>query len=320
MAAIGLAVLVAAAGFGAGLLGARQVMDRPGPLAGAVDVVVPHGGIDEVASALVQRHVIGSVQLFRIAAITSDRQGPLHAAELSFPAHASLRQVLAVLRFAKPVEHLLTIPEGLTAQQIATLFNTADAATGRIRVPREGSVLPQSYAYEFGTPRTTILHRAEAAMKRALDKAWEEREAGLPLATPRDALILASIVERETAVPAERPHVAAVYLNRLRTGMRLQADPTVAYAASGGSGTLDHKLTRADLEHDDPFNTYRNAGLPPAPICSPGLASIEAVLHPASSEDLYFVADGTGGHAFARTLQQHARNVAQWRAHESGRP
>jgi UPF0755 protein len=231
-----------------------------------------------------------------------------------FPAHASLHQVLAVLRTARPVEHRVTIVEGLTARQITTVLDRAEQAVGEVAPPEEGSVLPQTYAYEYGTPRAAILTRAQAAMERELTAAWTGRAPDVPLATPREALVLASIVERETARPEERPHVAAVYLNRLRLGMRLQADPTVAYAASGGTGALDHKLTRSDLDHDDPFNTYRNGGLPPGPICSPGIASLLAVMHPAQSDDLYFVTDGAGGHVFARTREAHDRNVARWRA------
>lgn len=308
---------MAAIGFGAGFGAGRLVMDRPGPLAAATNVLVPRGGVGEVAAALKQRGVIGSALLFRLATWTSARNGPLHAAELAFPAQGSLRTVLAVLRTGRPVEHWLTIPEGLTSPQIAALLAGADATTGSVMPPPEGSVLPQTYAYEYGTSRSALLARAEAARRRALAQAWADRAPGLPLTSPEQAVILASIVERETARAEERPHVAGVYLNRLHAGMRLQADPTVAYAASGGQGGLDRKLTRADLDRDDPFNTYRNAGLPPGPICSPGLASIEAVLHPAATDDLYFVADGTGGHVFARTMEQHARNVAQWRARQT---
>jgi peptidoglycan lytic transglycosylase G len=221
-------------------------------------------------------------------------------------------KVLVLLRTAKPVEHRLTIAEGLTALQIAALVRHAEAATGAVNPPPEGGVLPQTYSYEYGTPRGTLLARGEAAMDAALAAAWADRAPDLPLAGPHDALILASIVERETARPEERPHVASVYLNRLRRGMRLDADPTVAYAANGGAGALDHKLTRGDLERDDPFNTYRHMGLPPTPIDSPGMASILAVLHPAAGNDLYFVADGSGGHVFAPTLEAQDRNVALW--------
>jgi len=222
--------------------------------------------------------------------------------------------VLAVLRTAKPVEHKITIVEGLTAKQIAALLMLAEASSGPVDIPQEGSALPQTYAFERGMTRDAILKRAQAAMDKELAAAWASRAPNLPLASPRDMLILASIVERETAKPDERSHVAAVYLNRLRMGMKLQADPTVAYAISGGTGTLDHKLNRADLDSDDPYNTYQHAGLPPGPICSPGVASLHAVGRPMSSEDLYFVADGSGGHAFARTVDAHLRNVARWRA------
>ncbi|HET9020180.1 MAG TPA: endolytic transglycosylase MltG, partial [Acetobacteraceae bacterium] len=202
----------------------------------------------------------------------------------------------------------------------ATLLDKAPAMTGSVAPPPEGSVLPQTYSYEYGTPRATVLARAQAAMTRTLEAAWANRAPDLPLATPEDAVILASIVERETALPAERAHVAAVYLNRLRLGMRLDADPTVIFAVTHGEGPQDIALTRADLASDNAYNTYRHRGLPPTPIDSPGIASIEAVLHPMTSPDLYFVADGSGGHAFARTLEQHSRNVARWRASEAAGP
>jgi UPF0755 protein len=309
-----LAVLLLAGGGVLGRFGWDTAIDRPGPLATAQAVVVPHGDSQRVAEALRRAGVIGDVALFRAAAWITRRQGVLHAAELAFPAHASLRQVLAVLRTAPAVLHRLTIPEGLSAPRIAALIQVAPAAAGSAETPPEGAVLPQTYDYTYGTPRAAILARAEAAMQSALSMAWADRAPDLPLTSPRDALILASIVEQETALPAERSRIAAVFLNRLRLGMRLDADPTVAYAADHGTGPLGHALTRADLDSDDPFNTYRHNGLPPGPICSPGIASIQAVLHPAATDDLYFVADGTGGHAFAHTLKEQDRNIARWRA------
>lgn len=292
---------------------ALRAFDAPGPLAVPRDVVVPRAPTDALAQALATQGVVASAPALRAAVFLTQRQGPLHAAEFAFPAHASLRDVLAILRIARPVEHSLTIPEGLTAAQIAGLLAADDTLSGPDPIPAEGTALPQTYRFERGTRRDAVLARAQAAMTRALDDAWTSRTPGLPLADPAQALTLASIVERETARPDERPLVAAVYLNRLRRGMKLQADPTVAYGASGGLGALDHRLSRADLDHDDPYNTYRTAGLPPGPICSPGTASIAAATHPADSDALYFVADGHGGHAFARTLEEHDRNVARWR-------
>ncbi len=240
--------------------------------------------------------------------------GPLHAAEFAFPAHASLDEILSVLRTARPVQHHLTIPEGLTARQIAAVVAQADAATGSAGAIAEGSVLPQTYDYERGTDRAALVDRAKAAMEKVVQAAWANRAPGLPLASPRDAVILASIVERETAKPEERAHVASVYLNRLRQGMRLDADPTVIYAVSDGAGVLDRPLSKADLRRDEPYNTYRVAGLPPGPICSPGRDAIEAVLHPLESDDLYFVADGSGGHVFSRDYADHDAAVARWRS------
>nr|WP_294525061.1 endolytic transglycosylase MltG [uncultured Rhodopila sp.] len=305
--------VLAAGGFGAWRWGAG-IVDSPGPLPEARAVVVPRGSGAQIAAVLVSDGVIPGSRVFRAAALMTRGEGPLRAAEFAFPAHASLRQVLAILRFGRPVEHHLTIAEGLTAQQITAVLAHADGMTGEVPAIAEGSLLPQTYDYQRGDERARIVDRAKAAMEKELAAAWTDRAPGVPLASPREALILASIVERETAKPEERPHVASVYLNRLRLGMRLQADPTVIYAASGGAGVLDHRLTRAELDRDTPFNTYRSAGLPPAPICSPGLDSLKAVLHPATTEDLYFVADGSGGHVFSRSYEAHDTAVARWRA------
>jgi UPF0755 protein len=313
--AIGLLVLAVLAG--AGFAAQRWwngILRQPGPLAEARTIVVAHGGTGQLAEALVSDGVVSQPVMFRAAAWLTRADGTLHAAEFAFPAHASLRQVLAILRSAHPVQHHLTIAEGLTAQQIVAELAHADAMTGVVATIGEGAVLPQTYDYEYGADRAALVVRAKVAMDKALAAAWADRSAGLPLASPRDALILASIVERETAKPEERPHVAAVYLNRLRQGMKLQADPTVVYLASNGAGVLDHRLTRSELGRDDPFNTYRSTGLPPAPICSPGVDSVQAVLHPVATDDLFFVADGTGGHIFSRSYEAHDAAVARWRA------
>lgn len=310
-AVLGVGSLVA---LGGGVWWLAAAMRQPGPLADAAAVVVPRGTTTQLANDLAADGLILRPAVFRAAVWLTRADGALHAAEFAFPAHASMTEVLAILRTAKPVERHVTIPEGLTARQIQGVLANAAAMTGDVRPIEEGRFLPQTYAYEHGTARSAIVARGKAAMGRTLDEAWVDRAPGLPLAGPDDALVLASIVERETAKPDERPRVAAVYLNRLRSGMKLQADPTVIYSASDGAGVLDHPLTRAELERDDPFNTYRNVGLPPAPICSPGAGSLRAVLHPADSGDLYFVADGTGGHVFSRSYAEHDSAVARLRA------
>lgn len=303
---------------------AFRFYDAPGPLPVANVVLVPRGGLDQVGESLAQEGVVQSAFALRVAALVTRGQGAIHAGELEFPAAASLRQVLEVLRTARPVQHRLTIPEGLTAAQVAVLLDRAPALEGDPAVPEEGRLLPETYAYERGTPRATLVERGRIAMDRALERNWAARSQAVPLDTPHDALILASIVERETAKPEERPRVAAVFLNRLRHRMKLQSDPTVVYGASGGTGVLEHGLTKADLERADPYNTYKIAGLPPGPISMPGLGSLRAVTQPAETDDLFFVADGSGGHVFARTLEEHQRNVARWRgverAHQSALP
>lgn len=297
----------------AGWWWAERTYGTAGPLPSPRAVVIPRGSPAQVADTLVAAGVIRDVRLFLAAAALTREDGPLHAGEFAFPEAASLREVLLVLRDGRPVEHRVTIPEGLTAAQIAQILARADALTGDPVLPDEGVVLPQTYHFELGATPAAIVERGRTAMDRALAQAWASRESDLPLADRQQLLVLASIVERETAKSDERPHVAAVFLNRLRQGMRLQADPTVVYAVSGGMGLFPRSLTRADLEWPNPYNTYTSSGLPPGPIGSPGLAAIQAVAHPTPSDDLYFVADGTGGHAFARTLEEHQRNVARWR-------
>lgn len=308
---------------GAGLLlagfmwAAVRLYETPGPLQQARVVIVPRAGIDEVADLLAAEGVVSNPTALRLAALITRGQGPLRAAELSFPAGSSLRTTLAVLRAGRPVQHRLTIPEGVTAAQVEALLEKAPALEGPTVRPEEGSLLPETYVYERGATRASVVERARRAMDRALEAAWTNRTGGLSMLTgPRDALILASVVERETRLPEERPRVAAVYLNRLKRGMKLQSDPTVIYGVSGGLGVLDHGLTRAELDRDDPYNTYRNFGLPPGPIAMPGVASLKAVTQPWPTDELYFVADGNGGHTFARTEQEHLRNVARWREFE----
>ena len=312
-------LMVLAAALGGILYVAWTRVVAPGPLVAGRNVVLPRGTPAALADTLLAEGVISDPRLFVIAAQLTRGDGSLHAGELAFPPGASLRDVLTILRAARPVQHRLTIPEGLTAAQIAVLVDHADAASGETAVPPEGMAMPETYAYERGATRASLVARATSAMSRLLAQTWSGRDPSLPLTTPDQLLTLASIVERETARPEERPHVAGVFLNRLRSGIKLQSDSTVIYAASGGAGVLDHAITRGELDRDNPYNTYRVNGLPPGPIASPGAASLEAVAHPAVTDDLYFVADGTGGHVFARTLDEHNRNVVRWRALQ-GRP
>ncbi len=309
----GFALLVAGA-----VAAAMYAYDRPGPLPAAAAVTVPRGSLEGIAEALVTAGVVPAGFWFPAAVGLTRPAGPLHAGEFEFPAGATLRQVLAVLRTARPVQHRLTVAEGLTALQITALLEQTSTLDGPAPAVVEGTFLPETYAFERGTARATIATRAHAAMDRAVDRAWQGRRRDLPITTPAELVTLASIVERETARPDERPHVAAVFHNRLRRGMKLQSDPTTIYAVNH-TGVLDHALTRAELDRDDPYNTYRTAGLPPGPICMPGAASLMATAQPDETADLYFVADGTGGHAFAATQEAHLRNVARWREIERAR-
>lgn len=311
-----LVLLLLAGGLGAGF--AWHAYTRPGPLAEPAQVVIPRGGTERIAAALLERGVILDPRAFALAAWLTRGEGPLRAAEFAFPAAAPLAEVLRILREARPVQRRLTIPEGLTAHQLRTLLERTEGLTGDVPAIAEGDFLPETYAFEWGETRAAILRRADAAMDRALAEAWAARAPDLPLASAREALVLASIVERETGKPEERGQVAGVFVNRLRRGMPLQSDPTVAYAATDGA-PMDRPISRADLDRDHPFNTYRIRGLPPGPIASPGRAALAAATRPEATEFLFFVADGSGGHAFARTLDEHNRNVARWREFERQR-
>jgi UPF0755 protein len=308
---LGLAALLLLGGGVAAL--AFRDFSAPGPLAAPAQLAVPRGGTESIATLLAEKGVIASPRRFALAAWLTREQGPLRAGEFVFPAGASLRDVLGVLREGRMVQRRLTIAEGLTARQVAALIDRAEGLAGETPAIAEGGLLPETYGYALGDTRASLVRRAAAAMDAALAEAWASRAEGLPLASPREVLILASIVERETGVAAERPQVASVFINRLRRGMMLQSDPTVAYVAGQGL-PLERAITRADLDAAHPFNTYRIRGLPPAPIAMPGREAIRAVTRPDTTEYLFFVADGTGGHAFSRTLEEHNRNVARWRA------
>jgi UPF0755 protein len=224
------------------------------------------------------------------------------------------------LSAGRTVVRKLTVPEGLTTAEIVGLVATADGLDGEVpeKLPSEGELLPDTYHFSFGDGRAQMLQRMANEMRRTMAELWPARAEGLPFQTPYEALVLASIVEKETAIGSERARVAAVFVNRLRRGMKLDADPTVIYAVTHGQRPLGRELTRADLQIDDPYNTYRNVGLPPGPIANPGRAAMEAALNPANTDDIYFVADGSGGHVFARTYDEHLRNVAKWRRVKQG--
>ncbi|CAA7625361.1 endolytic transglycosylase MltG [Magnetospirillum sp. UT-4] len=317
-ASVVLAVLLVAAITFAALEGHRRFTGS-GPLAEPVTVVIAKGsGLQAVARRLAAERVVPDPWTFLIG--VKLRGAALKAGEYAFPAAISPEQAMRMMAEGRTVIHKLTIAEGLTVRQVTALVEGAGFLAGEVgRKPAEGSLLPETWHLSRGDERAEVVTRMEKAMRQTLEQAWAGRAANLPLKSPEEALVLASVVERETGIKAERPMVAAVFLNRLRDGMRLQSDPTVIYGLSDGLGVLDRPLTRADLEARHPWNTYANDGLPPTPIANPGRASIEAVLHPAATDALYFVADGTGGHAFARSLDEHNRNVAAWRKIERAR-
>jgi len=293
----------------------KAEVDRPGPRREPVRIVFKSGAsLEQIANQLAEAGALRHPTIFRLAARFERVARHLKAGEYEVEGRASQRDILDMLVAGRTYVRRLTIPEGLSVQEVITLLSTADGLVGAVNdLPPEGRLLPDTYHYAFGDTRAGLVARMRQKMDRFLEKAWQSRRPGLPLKNSEQTLVLASIVEKETARADERPRVAAVFLNRLRKGMRLQSDPTVIYGITLGQRPLGRRLTRKDVEAPTDFNTYTIAGLPPHAIANPGRASIEAVLDPLASKDLYFVADGKGGHAFAETLAAHNKNVARWR-------
>ncbi len=292
----------------------------PGPRAKAgasptTVVLRPGEGVGAIAHDLAAAHVVSSPTLFVVAAEVLGAAPRLKAGEYAFAPGASLARVIAAIREGAVVRRFLTVPEGLASVAVTDLLAADPVLVGPTPPLPEGSILPETYEVRRGEARAEVVLRMRQARDRLLDELWRDRAPGLPFRTPEEAVVLASVVEKETALAAERPRVAAVFINRLERGMRLGSDPTVIYGLTGGR-PLGHGLTVSELARPTPYNTYRTAGLPPTPIANPGRAALAATLRPATTQDLYFVADGTGGHAFAATLDAHERNVARWRSIE----
>jgi len=298
------------------LVASAIAYEGPGPKArqgGSTTVILRRGGgLAEMAASLSRAGAIRAPQLFIAAAELSGGARKLKAGEYTFPSRASLAEVLHKIRIGDIVHHRITIPEGIPAVQVAQILNASDVLTGEIATPAEGSVLPETYEVVRGDTRAAVLQKMIDARDQVLAELWSQRKPGLPFTNPDQAVTLASIVEKETAKASERPRIAAVYINRLKINMKLQADPTVIYGITAGA-PLGRGLRESELTTDTPYNTYVNFGLPPGPIGNPGRAALAAVMDPPDTDELYFVADGKGAHVFSRSYDEHARNVARWR-------
>ncbi len=311
-------LVVVSIAVGAALYLGKQRFDAPGPLPEDKVVNIPRGlGIKDIASLLQHEGVIDQPYVFVGGVTVLKARGGLKHGEYKFAKHASLADVVDTIIEGKVVQHALTLAEGLTSEQIVARLLENDALSGQIKeIPGEGSLLPETYKFTRGMTRAQMIERMKHAEKTALKEVWEHRLPDRPLKSPEELVTLASIVEKETGRPAERSRVAAVFVNRLKNKMRLQSDPTIIYVLIGGKGSLGRPIMKSEIEQPTPYNTYVINGLPPGPIANPGKASLEAVANPARTKDLFFVADGTGGHVFSETYEQHQKNVAKLRAFE----
>jgi len=315
LVAAGLAILLA--------LAAVWSFEGAGPKArdgaATTTVILPRGaGVRQIGESLRRAGVISSSGLFAVAARLTGAASHLKAGEYAIRSGESMAQILDDIRAGRMVRHLISIPEGWTSGMALDAVNASDVLVGTAEEPPEGSILPDTYEVQRGEDRAEVIARMRAARDKLLAQLWANRQPGLPLKDPEEAVTLASIVEKETGVPDERPHVAAIFVNRLRAGIPLQSDPTIIYSLTKGR-PLGRGIRASELAAPSPYNSYKAPGLPPTPIANPGKAALMAVLHPPKTGDLYFVANGTGGHAFAATLDEHAKNVARWREIEKQR-
>ncbi len=304
-------------GAGAAVYIGKQKAEEAGPLDRERSVVIPRGGVRDMAALLKREGVIEQPLLFVAAAILTGKTGELKAGEYLFEKGASVIDALNTIAEGKAIQHQITIAEGLTSEQIVQRLMESDVLTGEVKqIPREGTLLPESYRITRGTTREQMIQRMQAAHTRLMNEIWERRAADTPVKSREQFVTLASIVEKETGKADERTRVAGVFINRLNRKMRLQSDPTIIYGLVGGKGSLGRPILREEIDRPTPYNTYTIEGLPPGPIANPGRASLEAVANPSRTKELYFVADGTGGHVFAETYDQHLRNVRQWREYQ----
>ena len=310
-----LTLLLVGAGLAAAGFYAYQQYTISGPLAAKRIFIVEQGlGTPEIAAVLEKQGIISNARIFTAMAYVTGTRGRLKAGEYEFAAQAPMQDVMALIASGKSITYKVSVPEGFTSEMAVERLNANEILTGPpAAVPAEGSIMPDTYVFRRGMTRQKLAEDMQAAQAKLLQELWDKRLPVSVIETKEQAVILASIVEKETGVAAERPVIASVFINRLKKGMRLQSDPTIIYGIAGGKGRLDRSLTRNDIETETPYNTYRIDGLPPGPIANPGRAALEAVLNPPSTEYLYFVANGTGGHAFAATLDEHNRNVKEWR-------
>ena len=313
--AIFTALVVFSVAVGGVLYVGKQRFQVPGPLEDDKVVNIPQGlGIKEISELLVREGVIDQPWVFMGGVIVLKARGALKYGEYQFTKHASLADVVDTIIESKVMQHAVTIPEGLTSEQIVARLLENKELTGNIReIPREGTLLPETYRFTRGMSREQMLLRMQQAHKRVLQEVWDHRMTEIPVKSPEQLVILASIVEKETGRSDERTRVAAVFVNRLKSKMRLQSDPTIIYGLTGGKGALGRPILRSEIDQHTPYNTYVIDGLPPGPIANPGRASLEAAANPARTKELYFVADGTGGHVFSDSYDQHQKNVARLR-------
>ncbi|NKL36573.1 endolytic transglycosylase MltG [Rhizobium leguminosarum bv. viciae] len=301
---------------------ATSTYRNPGPLQTNTNFIVRNGaGLTEIASNLERNAIISDARIFRYLTATHLSAGEsLKAGEYEIKARASMRDIMELLKSGKSILYSVSFPEGLTVRQMFDRMLQDTVLEGDLpaALPTEGSLRPDTYKFSRGTKRSEIIEQMAAAQQKLVDQIWDKRDPSLPLRSKEEFVTLASIVEKETGVPDERAHVASVFLNRLGKGMRLQSDPTIIYGLFGGEGKpADRPIYQSDLKRDTPYNTYVIKGLPPTPIANPGKDALEAVANPWKTQDLYFVADGTGGHVFAATLEEHNANVKRWRKLEA---